>query len=82
MTARLFAAAAAFVWACSGSATADVVPECPPDLGIAEPIGPCGRDGNGPAILDVESTTMTVVGTAPAAVDAPVPVLAAPRYTG
>lgn len=45
--------AAAGVLVASGFSTADEAPpsttiECPPDLGIDEPIGPCGRDGNGP----------------------------------
>lgn len=46
-------AAAAAVLAASPLSTAGEAPpsttiECPPDLGIDEPIGPCGRDGNGP----------------------------------
>lgn len=44
--------AAATLLAAAGHSTADETPpasiECPPDLGIDEPIGPCGRDGNGP----------------------------------
>lgn len=29
-------------------------PECPADLGLDEPIGPCGRDGNGPGPIYVD----------------------------
>lgn len=52
--------AAAAMLAATGLSTADEPPpsttiECPPDLGIDEPIGPCGRDGNGPG----EPTTTT-----------------------
>lgn len=82
---RAAALAAALAWACSGFATADEAPVCPPDLGITEPIGVCARDGNGPIVLedptvdtpDPAPQTTTAHVSAPAA-----PVTSTPTYTG
>lgn len=54
LAALLVAAAGVLV---AAGVLADEVPECPPDLGIDEPIGPCGRDGNGPEPHGPTSTT-------------------------
>lgn len=56
--------------------------DCPADLGI-EYIGPCGRDGNGPAPIEGE----TVISENPVVIERPAPapapvVVASPAYTG
>lgn len=71
-------AVAALVWGCSGFATADEAPVCPPDLGIPEPIGVCGRDGNGPVVLEEPAVEEPAVSASTPAR----PVVAAPRFTG